>query len=110
MAASESNPPQTPAMPTATYLLDWNLQEEFKDLLKLAAVICAFHGSSLNVLSQLPQQFGGTVQRSRRNDKMEHAWLSRIINAVLEPEYLNCLTSEPPFVSCPEKVHVTGLA
>jgi VWFA-related protein len=97
-------------MPTATYLLDWNLQEEFKDLLKLAAVNCAFHGSRLNVLSQLPQPFGGTVQRSRRNDKMEHAWLSRIINAVLEPEYLNCLTSEPPFVSCPGKVHVTGLA
>jgi diguanylate cyclase (GGDEF)-like protein/PAS domain S-box-containing protein len=52
VAAIESNPPQTPVMPAATYLLDWKLQEEFKDLLKLAAAICGVRDGWINLLDE----------------------------------------------------------
>ena len=57
MPASESNPPQTPTVPVATYLLDWNPQEEFKDLLKLAADICEVHDGSLNLVEEAGKVF-----------------------------------------------------
>ncbi len=50
MTASESNPPQTPTLPPATYLLDWNPQEEFQDLLKHAAAICEVRDGAINLL------------------------------------------------------------
>jgi diguanylate cyclase (GGDEF)-like protein/PAS domain S-box-containing protein len=50
VAASESNPPQTSTVSAASYLLDWNPQEEFKDLLKLAASICEVRNSAINLL------------------------------------------------------------
>jgi len=54
VAASESNPPQTP---TAAYLLDWNLQEEFKDLLKLATVLCEVRDGGINLLDEEGTRF-----------------------------------------------------
>jgi PAS domain S-box-containing protein len=55
--ASESNPPQTPAAPAATYWLDWNPQEEFKDLLKLAAAICAVRDGAINLFVEEGKPF-----------------------------------------------------
>jgi diguanylate cyclase (GGDEF)-like protein/PAS domain S-box-containing protein len=50
VAASESSPPQTPTVSAATYLLDWNPQEEFKDLLRHAAAICEVRDGAINLL------------------------------------------------------------
>jgi diguanylate cyclase (GGDEF)-like protein/PAS domain S-box-containing protein len=52
LAASESNPPQTPTAPAAIYLLDWNPHEEFKDLLKLVAAICEVRDIAVNLLNE----------------------------------------------------------
>ena len=57
MAASESNPPQTPAAPAATSLLDWTSQEEFKDLLKLATTICEVRDGAINLLDEKGKLF-----------------------------------------------------
>ena len=57
MTASESNPPQTPTAPAATSLLAWNPQEEFKDLLKLAAAICEVQDGAINLLDEEAKPF-----------------------------------------------------
>jgi diguanylate cyclase (GGDEF)-like protein/PAS domain S-box-containing protein len=62
--ASESNPPQTPTAPAATYLIDWNPQEDFKDLLKLAASICEVRDGSINLLDEESKPFKVYVGQS----------------------------------------------
>ena len=57
MPASESNPPQTPAEPAAAYLLDWNPQEDFKELLKLAASICEVRDGAINLFDEEDKTF-----------------------------------------------------
>jgi diguanylate cyclase (GGDEF)-like protein/PAS domain S-box-containing protein len=53
---SESSPPQTLRVPAESYLLDWNPQEEFKDLLKLAAAICGVRNGAINLLDAVPDE------------------------------------------------------
>src|ERR1700684_598476 len=53
MVASESNPP-----------LDWNPQEEFKDLLKLAATICGGRYGAINLLDETGKPFKVSIGQS----------------------------------------------
>lgn len=52
MAASKSNPAPRPAVPASACHIDWNPQDEFKDLLKLAAAICEVPDGAINLLQQ----------------------------------------------------------
>jgi diguanylate cyclase (GGDEF)-like protein/PAS domain S-box-containing protein len=50
--ASESNSPQTPTVPAGIYLLDCCSQEEFRDLLKVAAAVCEVQDGSINLIEE----------------------------------------------------------
>lgn len=52
MASSESNSPQTPEIPAATYLRPWNPQEDLQNLLRIAAAICEVQNVAINLLDE----------------------------------------------------------
>jgi diguanylate cyclase (GGDEF)-like protein/PAS domain S-box-containing protein len=64
VAVCASNPPQTPIISVANHLLDWNPQEEFKDLLKLAANLCEVRECAISLLDEEGRPFKGYIGQS----------------------------------------------